>query len=217
MNQLLSPGFLFRWSIPIRQVTGIPNKSSPLLNLPESCRLPSLGELDSLTEFADVRMAWNFDGLAVSVRVHGWSQVEKVRPTDADFNAVRLLIDTRNTQGIHRATRFCHQFLLHASKNGRKADPGVVQIPLARAREESSMANVSLIRLHSEMFPEGYLLEAWFPSAALLGFDPDSFPRLGFHYRIRDRQLGEQFLSVGTEFPVETDPSLWQTLELAKP
>jgi hypothetical protein len=60
---------------------------------------------------------------------------------------------------------------------------------------------------------DGYRLEAWFPADSLVGFDPAAHPRLGFYSLVRDAELGEQFLTVGREFPIEYDPSLWQTLE----
>jgi len=34
----------------------------------------------------------------------------------------------------------------------------------------------------------------------LNGFDPEQNPRLGFYYAVRDAELGEQVLSVGSDF-----------------
>ena len=50
----------------------------------------------------------------------------------------------------------------------------------------------------------------------LVGFDPAQHPQLGFHYTIRDSELGEQSLAVGSEFPYASDPSLWQTIQLVE-
>jgi hypothetical protein len=60
------------------------------------------------------------------------------------------------------------------------------------------------------------VLEAFIAAAALTGFDPQEHPRLGFNYRIVDRELGEQTLSVGSPMPFQEDPSLWATLELRR-
>ncbi len=57
-------------------------------------------------------------------------------------------------------------------------------------------------------------MELFFNAAALHGFDPETNRRLGLMILVSDPELGEQFLGVGREFPVETDPSLWATLEL---
>ena len=62
----------------------------------------------------------------------------------------------------------------------------------------------------------GYLLEAFIPARVLTGFDPQENPRLGFYYHVHDAELGDQFLTVGREFPFAEDPSLWSTLELTK-
>lgn len=214
MNQLVTPGFLFRWSFPIQKVASLPNRSGRLLDLPESCRLPSLSELDSRRDFAEIRMAWNPGGLGISVQVRGKTKKPNCSASSvASSDGLTIWIDTRNTQGVHRATRFCHQFCLMPS-GGRKSSAVAVQIPLARAREESTPTDVSQINLQSDIGSDGYQLEAWLPTSVFIGFDPATSPKLGFHYLVRDSELGEQSLAVGSEFPVASDPSLWQTLEL---
>jgi len=47
------------------------------------------------------------------------------------------------------------------------------------------------------------------PATALSGFDPSKRRRLGFYFAIIDRELGWQTFSIGPEFPVAEDPSLW--------
>ena len=51
---------------------------------------------------------------------------------------------------------------------------------------------------------------------ALAGFDPDDHPQLGFNYAIMDRELGLQTWTAGEEYPYDSDPSLWGTLELVR-
>ena len=77
-----------------------------------------------------------------------------------------------------------------------------------------AVALASLAIVGCATAPDGYLLEAWIGAEALSGFEPESNPRLGFYYCLRDAELGEQFLAVGREFPFAHDPSLWATLEL---
>ena len=50
----------------------------------------------------------------------------------------------------------------------------------------------------------------------LHGFDPEQNPRLGIYYAVRDTELGEQVLSVGSDFPYAEDPTLWSVLELVR-
>ena len=57
---------------------------------------------------------------------------------------------------------------------------------------------------------------AYLPAAALHGFDPETSHRLGIAYRLRDRELGEQSLAPGADFPYWEDPSLWTVLELVR-
>ena len=40
--------------------------------------------------------------------------------------------------------------------------------------------------------------------------------RLGFTYFVFDRELGQQYFSVGSEIPFASDPSLWGTLQLVR-
>ena len=54
MSQLVSPGFLFRWKIPVIEQTRLPHRTGQLLNLPVACRIPSLAELDGKKDFADI-------------------------------------------------------------------------------------------------------------------------------------------------------------------
>jgi hypothetical protein len=62
----------------------------------------------------------------------------------------------------------------------------------------------------------GYLIEAFLPAAVLHGFDPEQNLKLGFFYWVHDNELGDQTLSVGSEFPYIEDPSLWSVLALAR-
>lgn len=216
MSQLVPAQFLFRWSFPVRRIGSVPHRSGRLLDLPEDCRLPSLAELDSSPGFADVRLAWNDGGLGLSVEVRGRTRRLKCSTASPSVSdGLHVWFDTRNTKTVHRATKFCQQFSLLPSGGGRtEADPLAIAIPLARAREELLPSDTSPIRLQSEVRSDGYWLDAWLPAEVLVGYDPLQHPRLGFHYLIRDSELGEQSLAVGGEFPFASDPSLWQTIEL---
>ena len=75
-------------------------------------------------------------------------------------------------------------------------------------------ADPDAIRSFAERTRTGYRLELFLPASALLGFDPETNRRLGFAYRVTDPDRGDQFLTVGREFPIGEDPSLWATLEL---
>ncbi|MBM80244.1 MAG: hypothetical protein CMJ78_06575 [Planctomycetaceae bacterium] len=211
MSSIVPHRFLFRYSIAIPKMVPLPNAKGRLLDLADSCIVPSFGELDELQSFGEVRAAYNDDGLGFSVRVTGKSKPPIAGKNSAD--AVDVWIDTRNTQNIHRASKFCHWFNLLPRATGGQA--GFLQRPVPRAREDSPTATSESVKVYSEIDKDGYLLEAWFSSEALHGFDPVASPKLGFYYRINDSELGEQFFGVDLEFPVTYDPSMWATLELS--
>ncbi|HUG94440.1 MAG TPA: hypothetical protein VML55_26655 [Planctomycetaceae bacterium] len=217
MTDLLPHPFLFRFSIPVRRIAALPRPKPKLLELPDDCRLPDFGVFDAAPPFADVRVAWNEDGFGVSVRVDGKRHppdCDPERPDESD--SLSVWIDTRNTQSIHRASRFCHGFRFFPAGGGRTGnEPAARQMLISQAREDAPQVPADRLHVASQPDSTGYRLEAWLPAEALHGFDPETSPRLGFYYHVRDRELGEQFLTVGPEFPFRHDPSLWSTLELS--
>lgn len=208
--------FLFRYSIPIPRIDRLPRKGRKLLNLPAACELPLFDDLDGAETFGRIAAAWNKRGLAFSATARGKTVPPRCdRKSPAESDGLQLWIDTRNTQSIHRASRFCHHFCVLPQGAGPKSDrPLAVQLPIARAKEESALADPSEISVAAEKIDDGYRVEVWLPAEVLKGFDPDANPRLGFYYLLLDSELGEQFLSVGRDFPFAHDPSLWSTLEL---
>jgi hypothetical protein len=217
MDRLLPTRFLFRYAVPVKRIAALPRGGKSLLKLPAECRLADLGALDEAAPFADVRVAWNEGGLGVAVHVRGKQHPpvgDIARPTESD--GMQIWIDTRDTKTIHRASRFCHQFCLLPNAAGKRRDaPAVVQVPVPRAREDAALTDWKTIPVSASHVAGGYSLEAWLSREVLTGFDPESNPRLGFYYCVRDSELGTQFFSVGEEFPVASDPSLWATLELS--
>lgn len=208
--------FLFRYQIPVCRLDGIPRKGSSLLALPADTALPDFGSLDGLKPFGELRAAWNADGFGISVQVTGKKMPLACDPkVPAESDGLQIWLDTRSTQTIHRASRFCHHFCLLPAGSGKKGDePNAFQLPIALAREDAPRAKPGTIRVSRTDLKNGYLLEAWISGDALQGYDPESNPKFGFYYSLRDAELGEQNLIVGRELPFAHDPSLWATLEL---
>ena len=210
MSSIVPHRFLFRYSIAIPKMESLPNRTGVLLDLPESCTLPDLGALDGIEKFAEVRAAYNDDGFGICFRVRGKNK--PVVPGRNSPDGIDVWLDTRNTQNIHRASRFCHWFQFQPVGVGKR--PSCDQHDIPRAREEAPIAPTGSIEVYVEKYKDGYDFEAWISQTALNGYDVSASPNLGFYYRIRDAELGEQFLSVDLEFPVTYDPSMWATLEL---
>lgn len=209
--------FLFRLALPCQYQPDLPIQGGDdLLDLPESCRIDSFGALDDQRDFADVRLAWNEQGLALQVEVCGKDQVpvgDAARPNLAD--GLTLWLDTRDARASHRASRFCHQFHFLPVGGGDEGDEAVfVQTKIHRALADAPLAEPDAVLLRGRKTRNGYRLEAFLPAEVLSGFDIDHSRRLGLAYLVRDRELGEQMLGPGSEFPVAEDPSLWSILEL---
>ncbi len=216
MNAVLPHRFLFRYSFAVPRIAKLPSRGRRLLNLADDCIIPDFGELDGEQQFGEIRLAWNPRGLGISVQVSGKHRDPVCNlkdPTEGD--GLQIWIDTRNTQSIHRASRFCHRFcLLPTGGEPDASQPTAVQVPIARAREESPMTDAAKIAVRTQTLKDGYRLEAWLPGDQLTGFEPEANPMLGIYYHLLDSELGDQFLSVGREFPFAHDPSMWASVEL---
>ncbi|MCU0706274.1 MAG: hypothetical protein MUF18_20110 [Fimbriiglobus sp.] len=220
MPALVPHRFLVRFAHPCLYVKGIPAdvEAEHLFDLPDTAALNNFSELDTPHRFADVRLVWNEFGLALQVVVggkkeHPQGDADKPRTSDG----VTLWLDTRDARTSHRASRYCHQFHLLPSGGGAdKDEPAVGQTKINRALQDAPLCGPADIPFRHHKEKGGYRLEAFFPAAVLTGFDPEQHRRLGVFYHVRDAELGDQTLSVNTDFPFGDDPSLWEVLELVK-
>ena len=211
--------FLFRLTYPCVHVSEMPREDDDsLLELPESCRVDNFAAMDDQKNFADVRLAWNDLGIGLQVTVHGKDQQpqgDAARPRGSD--GVTLWLDTRDARTSHRASRYCHQFHFLPVGGGPDHDePAFIQTKINRALQDAPLAAADSVPFRSVITKGGYLIEAFLPAAVLTGFDPGQNPRLGFYYAVRDAELGEQCLTIGSDFPYWEDPSLWSVLELTR-
>jgi hypothetical protein len=215
-EQLLPPSFLFRFAMPCRFRERV--WVSGRAKLDESYRLPTFGEMDDRGAYAEVRAGWSEAALALSVRVRGKRQPPRCdigNPTDGD--GLWIWIDTRRTDNVHRATRFCHQFVVLPTGGGRQRDEPIIEhVRINRAREDSKPIGDDQLATHGEVLDDGYLIEVAIPGQFLTGFDPSQYDEIGFHYAVVDTEMGIQTLSCPVGFPYQEDPSLWATLQLTK-
>lgn len=218
MPELLPTGFLFRLGLPIKRLNRIGASVTTPPVLGTEYELPDLGQLTQGSNAGKYRIGWHEQGLAIQVHVTG-----RKSPPKCDYGSfltsdgLQLWVDTRNTQNIHRASKFCHHFAFLPSGHSRdRSAPIGKQIAIARAREDAPLCDSRLLLIKSEIQKDGYTLRVWIPAECLNGFAPDTSPHLGFYALIRDQELGDQYLSVGAEFPFDQDPSLWWTLDLTE-
>jgi len=211
--------FLFRVAYPCRYVKDIPRKDDDrLLDLPEACWIDNFAAMDDRRDFADFRVAWNETGLGVQAEIKGKDQLPqadegRLRGSDG----VTFWLDTRDARTSHRASRYCHQFYALPTGGGPERDQAVfAQVKIHRALADAPLCNPRAVSFRRHHGRHGYTIEAFLPAAVLTGFDPEQNPRMGFYYAVKDAELGEQVLSVGSDFPYWEDPSLWSTLVLGK-
>jgi hypothetical protein len=216
--------FLFRYSIPVSHAELRAGGMRSFLDLDDAPFLPDIGSLDEASAFAKIQAGWNESGIGFRVSVTGKKMpIAEIPDEPRESDGFQVWLDTRNTQTIHRASRFCHHFAFlpdcapSLSRGGRKKGTGAAyQFSIALAKEDVPSTRAGLLRAASQSVPGGYVLDAWIPTECLAGFEPESNPLLGFYYVVRDAELGEQFLAVGRDFPFDHDPSLWSTLELTR-
>jgi hypothetical protein len=216
--QLVPNRFLFRVSQPGRYLPGIPDDDEELFALPETCRMNNFAELDGEANFADLRFAWNEQGLALQLDVRGKEQPPRgdaSRPRQSD--GLSLWLDTRDSRTSHRASRFCHQFHFLPTGGGPDQDEAaVIQVKIHRALADAPLAEPGEISLRVRKRADGYRMTVWLPGSVLAGYDPEQSPRLGVFWVVRDGERGEQASGPTTDFPYAEDPTLWGIWELIK-
>ncbi len=214
--QLIPPSFLFRFAVPCRYSSALWSPRG--IELGDEFLLPSFAELDDAPQRAAVKAAWSEEGGSFSVSVSGkkqppWCRENRVEDSDGLY----VWIDTRDTHNIHRASRFCHQFaFLPAGGGSRMEEPVAEQLLINRARENAKPVRQGILRVVHHKLASGYRLDVHIPAAALTGFDPSEHPRLGFHWAVIDREIGEHTFCCPPELPYREDPSTWGTLELKR-
>jgi hypothetical protein len=216
-NMLVPPRFLFRLAYPCLYCKGIPREEDDrLLALGPEFRIDNFAAMDDERNFAEVYLAWNELGIGLQVELKGKEQLRQGDASRArSSDGVTLWLDTRDARGSHRGSRYCHQFHFLPTGGGPEHDePAFVQTKINRALQDAPLAASGGVPFQFQSRANGYVLEAFLPANALNGFDPEQNPRLGFFYAVRDSELGEQFLTVGADFPYWEDPSLWSVLEL---
>lgn len=202
---------MFRYRFPCRHTE---LKPSEKFELDESYKLRCFGQFEGQKRFADLRAAWNDAGLFVTVEVTGkqqsvWCRENQLLASDG----LQLWIDTRDTQNVHRATKFCHWFAILPA-GSRDGGPLVSMLKINRSKADSPTLNRAKIKLTSEVRQDGYFLSAFFPAATLHGWNASDQRQIGFSYAVVDRELGWQTLASGPELPIMEDPALWHSMQL---
>lgn len=208
-NPFIDPALLFRIEVPLHRWDG--QWSQKGVDLPEQFKVPCFSEFSDRELFADIRIGWNPDGIAVQTWVKGKKQLPWCRETRLDeSDGFHLWLDTRCSPGIHRATQYCHRFLwMPAGGGSRREEAVAAMVPINRARSHPRPVDPKVLPIKTVIRHDGYQISGWIPKKALTGYTPEEQPRLAIYYAVIDRELGWQGLTLGPEYPVTDDPSLW--------
>ena len=217
MNQVVPPSLLFQFQPTIPRLDEMPRKKGGLLQLPDSAEIFVPNSLNRPNAGFLLRAAWNKAGLGIGITVSGKKMPVAGRREGLEHSdAVQLMIDTRHTASVHRATAYCTSLTVLPvdEQNGRK--PTLIVRDIAQQREQRSSGKTEAAGLQCELIEGGYRLEIWLPAEMLYGFDESpEIGRIGFYCVVRDSELGELPLNVGGDFPIAFDPSTWMPLEFA--
>lgn len=168
------------------------------------------------TAHFDFRIGWHPGGLVLTVLLSGKNKPFKCNLSNMEeSDGLHFVLDTRDVRDVQRGTRFCHRFLfVPTSSEGSVFTPRSFWFPVHRAKAHPSPVDVSRIQMASDLNENGYVFSIAIPGAVLTGYDPEEHTRMGFHYSLRDQELGYFNLQQDPLFPTEETPSLWSVLEL---
>lgn len=229
MSALVPNRLLFDFEFPLRFRGQPPAIDGSLKGWTDAELLPPLSLLEDREPFAPVWACWNDSGLFLACHITGKRQLLRCDPSVFwKSDNLRLCTDMRDARQNKRGTRFCQQFYFLPTGGGRKRDqPACGSTRVHRAREDAPLFAGSCgpvdrgerkpgIVVASTVRETEYKLEAHIPAACLNGFDPAEHARIGFYYMLEDRELGQQYLTVGDDLNWHIDPSTWATAVLVR-
>jgi hypothetical protein len=210
---------LFRTVVACPYMSAAPQMDGDLNDWAGVKPLPHLSEVEGQSPVGDVYVGWNEDAVYVACRVPKTDPVIANRRRPDAGDGLQVIIDTRGVQTVHRATRFCHLFVLLPTGAGPERDrPIAWQAEVPQARESGRLCRPEEIPIGAttDTARGFYTIEAAFPAAILTGYEPRPGMRVGFQYWLHDVQRGQETYTVPPELQAMQDPSLWGLLELTR-
>ena len=163
--------------------------------------------------FADLYCGWSEEKISIFADVH----VPFQKVGESDFrkgDCLEIFIDTRDLKSKAVITRFCHHFIFfpleHQGHFGRE---------ISRFRNEDThrLCSPEDLEVHADLKANKYSLSITIPAHCLFGFEPQTFQKIGFTYRLNRAEGPPQHFAVSSqEYAIEQHPSLWATLKLQK-
>ncbi|MFY8059837.1 MAG: hypothetical protein ACOVRM_18980 [Planctomycetaceae bacterium] len=216
MSQVVPPSFLFQYTLPMVRADQLPGSASASLRLPSAVTVFLPAQLNSAETPWTLKAAWNTEGLGFEIRLRKksfppagrWSAVQS-------SDRVMILLDTRPAVGLQRATEFCSLLTVLPLDDDADDQPSARFIEIAQQRTTRVAQDPRRCRLETVLVSDGYTLSVWIPGSQLPGFSELAETRaLGLYVIVEDSELGQLPMSIGGDFPIAWNPSLWTRMEL---
>ncbi len=174
--------------------------------------LPSTSDLLGESSFCDVYVGWNVEKIAFHFEVN--VPFQKIMDDFRKGDSIEIFLDTRDLKTKGVISKFCHHFVFF---------PVLVQnfygreVTRFRSDDMHPLCHPEDLVVIPHMNEDSYSLSIEIPSHCLYGYDPLSFSRIGFTYRVnRFGALPQHFAVSSEEYVIEQHPAAWGTLKLQK-
>jgi hypothetical protein len=175
--------------------------------------LPDTSDYLNEQSFADVSLAWNEEGLMVHVDVNQ-PFAEARFPDFQEGDSLELFFDTRDLKDVGFMTKFCHHFLILPKE---VQQIGSHEITRFRTEDSHPLCSPSDLIVETEFSDKSYHMDILISKTCLHGYDPASFNRLGFTYRLnRTRGRPQHFAVSSLYYAIDKHPRLWATINLER-
>jgi hypothetical protein len=163
--------------------------------------------------FADVYAGWNVEKVAFYLIVR--APFQKIG--EGDFrrgDSVEMFLDTRDLKTKGAVSRFCHHFVFFPAQSQNFYGREVTRF---RSDDMHRLCHPEDLQVVPHIEANGYRMSIEIPAHCLHGYDPLSFSRLGFTYRINRTGSPSQHFAVSSEeYAIEQHPATWGTLKLQR-
>ncbi len=201
----ISPLSWFSVSLPLKKVSSFQDL------VEKKNQLPSLSSLQGESSFSTVYVGWSERGLFLQIKVER-SLPEYSYPDFRRGDSIELFFDTRDLKTCSYFHSFCHHFLFFPEQ---VEGFFVKEVSSFRGEEFHPLVSPEELAVEVDIQKKFYVTSIHIPSYALHGFDPYTFPRMGFTYQInRKEKAPESFAFSGKNFLPEKNPHLWATFVL---
>lgn len=174
-------------------------------------RLAEFSKFLAEDSFVKSQMGWNKKGLCFAFDIDKPFE-DSFYPDFRKGDSIELFIDTRDLKSAGFITRFCHHFVAFPKPI---EEIYAREVTTFRTDDRHDLCDPSQIKVASEFRKKGYHIEINLLSECLYGYDPSSFERLGFTFRINAMGMDPNHFVVSSEYVgIEQHPNRWASMQM---